>query len=243
MELRGASAIVTGGGSGLGLATVRALARRGASVVVADLEPGGSAHVRGATFVAADVSDPGCVEAAVAAAAARAPLRVAVACAGVPHHRPVIGRGGVLDMADFSQVVAVNLTGSAALLVSGAAEMAANSLVDGDRGLVVLTSSIAAYDGGSVAYAASKAGVAGMVLPAAQNLACLAIRVMGVAPGPFETPMLQGLPDSLDGFSQGALHPQRPGHPDEFASLVCHLVDNPMMNAEVIRLDGGLRMT
>ncbi len=243
VNLAGASAVVTGGGSGLGLATTTALGRRGAQVVVADLSPGASEGMHGVTFVRTDVTSPDEVRAAVRRAAGLAPLRVAVACAGIVHHRRVLGREGVLDVRDFDQVVRINLTGSAALVVSAAEAMADNSAADEDRGVIVLTASIAAYDGGSMAYAASKAGVAGMVLPAAQNLAGHAIRVMGIAPGPFETPMLHGLPPSLNGFSDGALHPRRPGNPREFAALVEHVVDNPMLNAEVIRLDGGLRMT
>lgn len=241
-NLVGTSAVVTGGGSGLGLATATALSQRGAAVVVADVHPGSSEAIPGATFVATDVKDPAAVHTAIRAATARAPLRVAVACAGIAHHRKIIGRAGVLDIRDFDNVVQVNLTGSASLLVAAAAAMADNEPVDGDRGVIVLTASIAAYDGGSVAYAASKAGVAGMVLPAAQNLADHAIRVMGIAPGPFETPMLHGLPEVLGRFTARSLHPRRPGSPHEFAELMGHIVDNPMLNAEVVRLDGGLRM-
>jgi NAD(P)-dependent dehydrogenase (short-subunit alcohol dehydrogenase family) len=243
-----ASAVVTGGGSGLGRAVVEALCARGLFVVVADLDPGGAPLPTGASFVRTDVTDPETVRAAVAAAVDLAPLRVAVACAGIAHSRRVLGSRGPLRMDEFDRVVRVNLTGSAALLVAAAEAMAQNEpattgeLADGDRGVVILISSIAAFDGGSVAYAASKAGVAGMVLPAAQNLADHAIRVMGIAPGPFATPMLHGLPASLDNLGGRALHPKTPGDPRAFAALVQHIVDNPMLNAEVIRLDGGTRL-
>lgn len=251
MELTAASALVTGGASGLGLAVVRRLQERGAHVVVLDLprspgeqvakESGGSVR-----FVPGDVRDPADVAGAVRAAIEVAPLRVAIAAAGVvPPTRLSDGD----DQAAHARVrltFDVNLLGTYHVVACAGTAMSANADVDGERGVVVCTSSVAAYDGqiGQVAYAASKAGVAGMTLPAARELARHHVRVMSVAPGVFDTPMLAGLPDKARVAAAAQVpHPARLGAPAEFADLVEHIVDNPMLNGEVIRLDGAIRMT
>ena len=247
-------ALVTGGGSGLGAATARRLVADGASVVVVDLDgsagPEVAAELDGqrsgsAVFVAADVRDEGQVQAAVDRATSMGELRLAVSCAGVATPGRVIGRNGPLPLDTFRTVVEINLVGSFNVLRLTAAAMLANEPVDGDRGVIVNTASIAAYDGqiGQAAYAASKGGVVGLTLSAARDLADKAIRVMTIAPGTFETPMLSGLPGEVKQVLEAQVpHPSRLGRPDEYASLVRHIVDNPMLNGEVIRLDGALRM-
>jgi NAD(P)-dependent dehydrogenase (short-subunit alcohol dehydrogenase family) len=247
-------ALVTGGGSGLGGATARRLVADGATVVIIDLEGSmapalvaeleaertGSAH-----FVAADVRDEAQVQAAVDKATSLGELRIAVNCAGVATPGRVIGRGGPLSLDTFRTVVDINLVGSFNVMRLAAAAMLGNEPVDGDRGVIVNTASIAAYDGqiGQAAYAASKGGIVGLTLSAARDLADKAIRVMTIAPGTFETPMLAGLPGEVKEILEKQVpHPSRLGNPDEYASLVRHIVDNPMLNGEVIRLDGALRM-
>jgi NAD(P)-dependent dehydrogenase (short-subunit alcohol dehydrogenase family) len=243
-------ALVTGGASGLGGATARRLHDEGASVVVVDLPSSAGAelaaelgdHVR---FVAADVRDPEQVQAAVDAARELGTLRVVVTCAGVATPGRVVGKRGPLPLEDFARVVDINLVGTFNVLRLAAAAMLENEPVDGDRGVVVMTASIAAYDGqvGQAAYAASKAGVVGLTLSAARDLADKAIRVVTIAPGTFETPMLAGLPGDVKAVLEAQVpHPSRLGNPAEYASLVAHVVDNPMLNGEVIRLDGALRM-
>ena len=255
MQLRPSTvALVTGGGSGLGGATARRLVADGATVVIVDLE-GSSAPalvdeltaVRGgsAVFVAADVRDEAQVQAAVDRACELGELRVAVNCAGVATPGRVIGRGGPLSLETFKTVIDINLVGSFNVLRLAAAAMVGNEVVDGDRGVIVNTASIAAFDGqiGQAAYAASKGGIVGLTLSAARDLADKAIRVMTIAPGTFETPMLAGLPGEVkDVLEKQVPHPSRLGRPEEYASLVRHIVDNPMLNGEVIRLDGALRM-
>jgi NAD(P)-dependent dehydrogenase (short-subunit alcohol dehydrogenase family) len=244
-------ALVTGGGSGLGGATVRRLVGDGATVVVVDLE--GSAapalvdELRSdrVVFAPADVRDEGQVRAAVDRATSLGELRIAVSCAGVATPGRVIGRGGPLALDTFRTVVDINLVGSFNVLRLAAAAMAGNEPLDGDRGVIVNTASIAAFDGqiGQAAYAASKGGVVGLTLSAARDLADKAIRVMTIAPGTFETPMLAGLPGEVKEILEKQVpHPSRLGDPAEYASLVRHIVDNPMLNGEVIRLDGALRM-
>ncbi|WP_404388721.1 SDR family NAD(P)-dependent oxidoreductase [Humibacillus xanthopallidus] len=255
MQLRPSTvALVTGGGSGLGGATTRRLVADGATVVIVDLE-GSSAPalvdeltaVRGgsAVFVAADVRDEAQVQAAVDRACELGELRVAVNCAGVATPGRVIGRGGPLSLETFKTVIDINLVGSFNVLRLAAAAMVGNEVVDGDRGVIVNTASIAAFDGqiGQAAYAASKGGIVGLTLSAARDLADKAIRVMTIAPGTFETPMLAGLPGEVkEVLEKQVPHPSRLGRPEEYASLVRHIVDNPMLNGEVIRLDGALRM-
>ena len=249
-----AVAIVTGGGSGLGGATARRLVADGARVVILDLD-GSSAHdlvdeLNGsrsgsAVFSPADVRDEHQVQAAVDTAQGLGELRIAVNCAGVATPGRVIGRSGPLDLETFRTVVDINLVGSFNVIRLAAAAMVANEPLDGDRGVIVNTASIAAYDGqiGQAAYAASKGGIVGLTLSAARDLADKAIRVMTIAPGTFETPMLAGLPGEVKEILEKQVpHPSRLGNPVEYASLVRHIIDNPMLNGEVIRLDGALRM-
>jgi NAD(P)-dependent dehydrogenase (short-subunit alcohol dehydrogenase family) len=247
-------AVVTGGGSGLGGATARRLVADGATVVIIDLE-GSTAPALvdelnaqregSAVFVAADVRDEAQVQAGIDRATALGELRIAVNCAGVATPGRVIGRGGPLSLDTFKTVIDINLVGSFNVLRLAAAAMLGNEPVDGDRGVIVNTASIAAFDGqiGQAAYAASKGGIVGLTLSAARDLADKAIRVMTIAPGTFETPMLAGLPGEVKEILEKQVpHPSRLGRPEEYANLVRHIVDNPMLNGEVIRLDGALRM-
>ena len=245
-----AVALVTGGASGLGEATVNRLHADGAAVVIVDL-PSSAGQARAdelgerARFVAADVRDEAQVRAAIDAAAELGTLRVVVNCAGVGTPGRVVGRKGPLPLETFRNVIDINLVGTFNVLRLTAAAMLDNEPVDGDRGVVVMTASIAAYDGqvGQAAYAASKGGVVGLTLSAARDLAGKGIRVMTVAPGTFMTPMLAGLPPEATAvLEQQVPHPSRLGDPVEYAALVRHIVDNPMLNGEVIRLDGALRM-
>jgi NAD(P)-dependent dehydrogenase (short-subunit alcohol dehydrogenase family) len=252
VEIAGRTVLVTGGGSGLGAATGRAVVAAGGSVVLADVDRDGGARVAAelgerARFVATDVTDEAAVREAVAAAAGLpGGLAVAVNCAGIAPAERVLGRDGPHSLASFTAAVQVNLVGTFNVTRLAAEAMAANPpLDDGERGVVVNTASVAAFDGqiGQAAYAASKAGVAGLTLPVARELARHGIRVVAIAPGIFDTPMLAKLPDPVRA-SLGAQvpFPSRLGHPDEFAALVLHLVANRMLNGEVIRLDGAIRM-
>lgn len=250
MDVTGQVALVTGGASGLGAATVAALAGRGARVVVVDLPGSAGEHVAqaaggGARFVAADVTDAEAVALAVETAEELGELRVAVSCAGIGPPRRVLGRGGAHPLDAFRAVVDVNLVGTFNVVRLAAAAMARCEPVDGERGVIVTTSSVAAFDGqiGQAAYAASKAGVAGMTLPLARDLASVLVRVVSIAPGLFDTPLLAGLPaEARESLGRQAPHPKRLGRPDEFAAFVAHVVDSPMLNGEVVRLDGALRM-
>lgn len=253
MELIGASAVVTGGSSGLGLATVRRLHAAGAAVVILDLpsSPGAKeAQELGADvkFVPTDVCDASQVQEALNVAVEIAPLRVAVNCAGIGNAGRVVGRDGSpmgLDL--FQRVLEVNLLGTFNVIRLAATAMIASTDLDGEeRGVIVNTASVAAFDGqiGQAAYSASKGGVVGMTLPIARDLAQHAIRVMTIAPGLFLTPMFEQLtPEAIKGLGDQVPHPQRLGDPDEYAALVAHIVSNPMMNGEVIRLDGAIRMS
>jgi NAD(P)-dependent dehydrogenase (short-subunit alcohol dehydrogenase family) len=243
-------ALVTGGASGLGAATVRRLHDAGAAIVIADLavEAGErlaeelGEHVR---FAPTDVRDEAQVQAAIDTAKGLGDLRVVVNCAGVATPGRVVGKRGPLDLDAFRQVIDINLVGTFNVLRLTAAAMLDNEPVGGDRGVVVMTASIAAYDGqiGQAAYASSKAGIVGLTLSAARDLADKAVRVMTIAPGTFETPMMAGLPGETKAILEKQVpHPSRLGDPTEYASLVAHIVDNPMLNGEVIRLDGALRM-
>jgi NAD(P)-dependent dehydrogenase (short-subunit alcohol dehydrogenase family) len=246
----GDCALVTGGASGLGAATVRALAGTGCRVVIMDLP--GSAGAELATelgdtvvFAAADVRDEGQVQAAVDAAAEHGALRAVVTCAGVATPGRVLGRKGVLSLETFRTVVDINLIGTFNVLRLAVAAMVDNPPVDGDRGVVIMTASVAAYDGqvGQAAYAASKGGIASLTLAAARDLADRAIRVMTIAPGVMETPMMAGLPDQTRSSLEALVpHPSRLGRPEEYAMLVSAIIANPLLNGEVIRLDGALRM-
>jgi 3-hydroxyacyl-CoA dehydrogenase/3-hydroxy-2-methylbutyryl-CoA dehydrogenase len=248
MHIEGSSALVAGGASGLGAATARRLHAAGARVTVADLDAErGQALATElgdrAAFSACDVTKPEQVEAAVAAAGA---LRIAICCAGVGHAEKTAGRRGAHAFEPFQKVVTVNLIGTFNVLRLAAVAMLANEPdAEGERGVCVNTASIAAYDGqiGQIAYAASKGGIVGMTLPAARDLAGSGIRVVTIAPGLFDTPLLAGLPeDARTALGEQVPHPHRLGRPEEYALLAAHVVENPMINGEVIRLDGALRM-
>ncbi len=248
MQISGAVALVTGGASGLGLATARALTDAGARVVILDMPSSAGAQVaseHGLVFAPGDVTDETSVAAAMEQASDLGPLRITVNCAGVSDPGRVLGRGGVLPLAAFTKVITINLIGTFNVLRLAAERMAATEAIDGERGVIVNTASAAAFDGqiGQAAYSASKGGVVGMTLPIARDLADKLIRVMVVAPGIFSTPMLAGLPqDAQDSLGQQVPHPSRLGKPEEYAALVKHIVENPMLNGEVIRLDGAIRM-
>ena len=246
------AALVTGAASGLGAATARALAGRGVRVAVLDRDAAAGARVAGevgGVFCETDVTDPGSVAAALArAAAAYGPARIAVNCAGIaPAARTVDREGRPHDAELFARVVGINLIGSFNVASQAAAAMAALGPLgeDSERGVIVNTASVAAFEGqiGQIAYAASKGGVAAMTLPMARDLAKSGIRVMAIAPGLFMTPMLAGLPQEAQA-SLGAQvpFPARLGDPDEFAALVLQIVENPMLNGTLIRLDGAIRM-
>ncbi|MGF9663914.1 SDR family NAD(P)-dependent oxidoreductase [Arthrobacter crystallopoietes] len=255
MELTGAVALITGGASGLGAATARRLYDGGASVVLVDLpQSAGEAYAKElgerAVFAPADVTSEADVQAAVDAAAGLGPLRVVVNCAGVGTPGKVLGRNGVLPLADFARVVQINLIGTFNVVRLAAAAMAETEPVateagGPERGVIVNTASVAAFDGqiGQPAYAASKGGVAAMTLPLAREFARSLIRVVTIAPGIFETPMMAGLPqEAQDSLGHQVPHPSRLGRPAEYASLAAHIVDNAMLNGETIRLDGAIRM-
>ena len=249
MQLAGSVALVTGGASGLGLATATALTEAGAAVVIVDLpaSPGAAAAKElGGAFAPTDVTDEDSVRAAVAQAVALGPLRVAVNCAGIGTPGRVLGKAGPMPLADFARVVTVNLVGTFNVIRLAAEAIARTDPVDGERGVIINTASIAAYDGqvGQAAYAASKGGVVGMTLPIARDLAQALIRVVTIAPGLFDTPMLQGLPEpARQSLGAQVPMPSRLGQPKEYAALVRHICENPMLNGEVIRLDGALRMS
>jgi NAD(P)-dependent dehydrogenase (short-subunit alcohol dehydrogenase family) len=250
MEVKGTGALVAGGASGLGEATARALAAAGAEVVVADLnaEKGEALAAEiGASFVVADVTDPEAVTAAVErAASASAGLRVSVCCAGIGWAERLSHKRGPHNLEYFSNVVKVNLIGSFNVLRLAAATMSENEPdEEGERGVCVNTASIAAYDGqiGQIAYAASKGGIVGMTLPAARDMASRGVRVMTIAPGLFDTPLLAALPEEArTALGEGIPYPSRLGRPEEYARMVLAIAANPMLNGETIRLDGALRM-
>lgn len=250
MDVEGQAALVTGGGSGLGAATAEALAGAGAQVAVLDRNEAAALTIAariGGLALACDVADPSAAEAAVAQAkAALGPFRLLVNCAGIGTAGRVVGRDGPLPLASFEQVIRVNLIGTFNMLRLAAAEMSAlDPLEEGERGVIVNTASIAAYEGqvGQAAYAASKAGVIGLTLPAARELARVGVRVVTIAPGLIETPMFAGLPDEArQALAASVPFPARLGKPAEYAALVLHIAANRMLNGETIRLDGALRM-
>jgi NAD(P)-dependent dehydrogenase (short-subunit alcohol dehydrogenase family) len=249
MHIEGKNALVAGGASGLGAATARALADAGANVTIADIDAargGALAEDLDARFVATDVTDEAQVAAAVEAAAGEDGLRVSVSCAGIGPAEKTAGRKGPHDLALFERVIAINLVGSFNVLRLAAAKMLDNAPdEDGQRGVHINTASIAAFDGqiGQVAYSASKGGIVGLTLPAARDLAQSGIRVCAIAPGLFDTPLLAGLPDDVRAsLGKSVPNPARLGRPDEYAALALHIVSNSMLNGEVIRLDGALRM-
>ncbi len=250
MEVSGHGAIVTGGGSGLGAETARHLAKAGAKVCVLDLDGDKAAAVGsevGGLGIACDVASAEAAEAAVGQAReAHGPARVLINCAGIAPAKRIVGRNGPMPLDDFAKVIQINLIGSFNLLRLAAADMAAaDPLDDGERGVIVSTSSIAAGEGqlGQAAYAASKAGIVGMMLPAAREFAKTGIRVLTIAPGLIGTPLLLDMPQEVqDDLAAQVPFPHRFGKPEEFASLVMHILENVMLNAEVIRLDGAMRM-
>ena len=252
MKLDGTSTLVTGGASGLGLATATRLVEKGARVVLLDLPnaPGEDAVAQlgtKATFAPADILDPGEVNAALDLAEANGPLRAVVHCAGRGGDRLRIvdkeGRPGDFD--SFQAVVRVNLFGTYNVLRLSATRMARNDILDGDRGAIILTASAAAFDGqiGQASYASSKAAVHGLTLPAARDLASKAIRVNTIAPGTFDTPMLARLRDDIrEGLAATVPHPKRLGRPEDFGHLAVALLENEYVNGDTIRLDGAIRM-
>ena len=246
MLLDNTAAVVTGGASGLGSATARALAGRGVRVFALDLKVDEAPEIDGVTYVAADVTDPGQVRAAVDRAADAGPLRTVVNCAGVAPSMRILGKKGPHDLEAYATVVKVNLIGSFNVLTLAAEKIAATDpLDDGQRGVVVNTASIAAYDGqvGQAAYASSKGGIVGLTLPAARDLAQYGIRVNTIAPGIVETPMLATVSEEFRaGLAAGVPFPQRLGRPDEFAQLALAIIEHDYLNGEVIRMDGALRM-
>jgi NAD(P)-dependent dehydrogenase (short-subunit alcohol dehydrogenase family) len=275
MDVNGSVALITGGASGLGAATARRLFDAGASVVLVDLpssagsdlagelnsgalrngqngRSGGTAGTpgRSAVFVPADVTSETEVQAAVDAATSLGPLRIVVNCAGIATPGKVLGREGVLSLEAFNRVIQVNLVGTFNVLRLAAAAMVTNEpaeteLGGPERGVIINTASVAAFEGqiGQPAYAASKGAVAAMTLPIARELARSLVRVVTIAPGIFETPMMAGLPkEAQDSLGAQVPHPSRLGKPGEYAGLVAHIVDNAMLNGETIRLDGAIRM-
>lgn len=252
MQIKDAVIVVTGGSSGLGLATARELIEQGAKVLLADInadagtaraeELGGNAH-----FVQTDITREEDGRRAVGAALEHfGGLHGLVNCAGVAPAEKILGRNGVHGLDSFSKVISVNLIGSFNMLRLAAEVMAQGEANEqGERGVIINTASVAAFDGqmGQAAYAASKGGVAAMTLPAARDLARSGIRVMCIAPGIFETPMMAGMPQEVrDSLAANVPFPPRLGRPDEYAALVRHIIENSMLNGEVIRLDGALRM-
>jgi NAD(P)-dependent dehydrogenase (short-subunit alcohol dehydrogenase family) len=250
MQIESSSAIVLGGASGLGEATVRALHTRGAHVTIADVnaEKGASlASELGLEFVACDVREESQVQAAIQHAAALAGgLRIAVCCAGTGWAQKLAGSKGPHPLMPFETIIQINLIGTFNVLRYAAdAMISTEPREDGERGVCVNTASIAAFDGqvGQIAYSASKGGVVGMTLPAARDLAQYGIRVNTIAPGLFDTPLLAALPEEArQKLGAGVPYPQRLGQPPEYAQLACHIVENRMLNGETIRLDGALRM-
>jgi NAD(P)-dependent dehydrogenase (short-subunit alcohol dehydrogenase family) len=250
VRIEGSSAIVVGGASGLGEATVRRLHSRGAVVTVADVnaEQGQAlASELRLEFAACDVRDENQVQAAVErAAAGDGGLRIAVCCAGTGWAQKVAGSKGPHPLLPFETILQINLVGTFNVLRLAATAMLANGpQEDGERGVCVNTASIAAYDGqvGQIAYAASKGGIVSLTLPAARDLAQYGIRVCTIAPGLFDTPLLAALPEEArQKLGAGVPYPQRLGQPDEYAQLACHILENRMLNGEVVRLDGALRM-
>ena len=250
MNVEGHAAIVTGGGSGLGAETARALAEAGAKVTVLDLDSDGVAAVAadiGGLGITCDVGSAEQGEAAAAQAReAHGPCRVLVNCAGIAPAKRIVGRDGPMPLEAFEQVIRVNLIGSFNMMRLAAADMlAADPLEDDERGVIISTSSIAAGEGqlGQIAYASSKAGVIGMTLPAAREFAKRGVRVLTIAPGLIATPLLLNMPQEVqDNLAAQVPFPHRFGHASEFSGLVMHIVGNRMMNADNIRLDGAMRM-
>jgi NAD(P)-dependent dehydrogenase (short-subunit alcohol dehydrogenase family) len=252
MQIEGISAVVTGGASGLGLATVERLVASGAAkVVIADLPSSNGETVAkelgdAVQFVAADVRSPEDVTAVMNAAAESGPLRAVVHCAGRGGPVRVVNKDGTPgSLETYTEIIGLNLIGSFNVLRLAAAKMATNEPLDGDRGVVILTASVAAFEGqiGQIPYASSKAGIVGMTIVAARDLASKAIRVCTIAPGTFDTPLLAKLSDDVRASLASTVpHPSRLGEPNEYARLALAIIDNGMLNGETIRLDGAIRM-
>ena len=250
MDIEGHSAIVTGGASGLGAATARALAASGAKVAIFDVNTKAAAEVAidiNGIAVTCDVADSAAAEAAVKQAAAdHGPARILVNCAGIGPAKRIVGRDGPMPLADFERVIRINLIGSFNMMrLTAAAMQPLAPLTDGERGVIVSTASVAAFEGqiGQAAYSSSKGGIAALTLPAAREFAQFGVRVLAIAPGIFGTPMLRALPqEAQDSLGASVPFPKRLGSPSEFAALVMHCIRNSYLNGEVIRLDGALRM-
>jgi len=251
MRMVGISAVVTGGASGLGRASAEKLVAMGAHVVIADLPTSNGAVVAqeiggGTRFVAADVTDTEGMESVFDAAEETGALRAVVHCAGRGGAMRILDKEGLPgSLAHYEMIVKVNLIGSFNVLRLAAARMARSEPIDGDRGVIILTSSVAAFEGqiGQIPYASAKAGIAGMTIVAARDLAGRQIRVCTIAPGTFDTPILARLSDDVRAsLAKAVPHPSRLGRPNEFAMLAAHIIENPMLNGETIRLDGALRM-
>ncbi|MFF0816281.1 3-hydroxyacyl-CoA dehydrogenase [Rhodococcus sp. NPDC003318] len=243
-------AVVTGGASGLGLATTKALLADGAQVVIIDLPSSNGETIAKelgdrVRFAAADVTDESAVAAALDVAESLGPLRVAVNCAGIGNAIKTVNKQGAFPLDAFKKVVDVNLIGTFNVLRLAAERISKTEPIDGERGVIINTASVAAFDGqiGQAAYSASKGGVVGMTLPIARDLASLLIRVVTIAPGLFKTPLLGSLPEEAQKSLGGQVpHPSRLGDPSEYGALAAHIVSNPMLNGETIRLDGAIRM-
>ena len=250
MEIKGHSAIVTGGASGLGAATARTLAAAGAKVAVLDVNEKAAAEMAAelkGVAIACDVADSASAEAAIKKVSqAHGPARILINCAGVGPAKRIVGRDGPMPLADYERVIKINLIGTFNMLrLAAAAMQALPPLPEGERGVIVNTASVAAFEGqiGQSAYASSKGGVAALTLPAAREFSQFGIRVLAIAPGIFGTPMLKALPqEAQDSLGASVPFPQRLGEPREFAALVVHCIHNGYLNGEVIRIDGALRM-
>ncbi|MDR3662612.1 MAG: 3-hydroxyacyl-CoA dehydrogenase [Mycobacterium sp.] len=247
MQIKDSVAVVTGGASGLGLATTKRLLDAGGSVVVIDLKGEDVVAELGprAKFVAADVTDEAGVTAALDAAEEMGPVRINVNCAGIGNAIKTLSKNGAFPIDGFRKVVEVNLIGTFNVIRLSAERIAKTEAIDGEKGVIVNTASVAAFDGqiGQAAYSASKGGVVGMTLPIARDLSRELIRVCTIAPGLFKTPLLGSLPEEAQkSLGQQVPHPARLGDPDEYGALAQHIIENPMLNGEVIRLDGAIRM-
>jgi NAD(P)-dependent dehydrogenase (short-subunit alcohol dehydrogenase family) len=251
MNLENKGVLVTGGASGLGAACVRMATQAGARAIIADLNSELGEALAGelgaaARFVRTDVVDEASVEAAVKAAVDGGGLHVVINCAGIGIAERVLGKNGPSSLQSFTRVININLIGTFNVIRLGAAAMATNEpTAGGERGVIINTASVAAFEGqiGQAAYSASKGGIVGMTLPIARELARFGIRVMTIAPGTFDTPLLAGLPEPARiSLGQQVPFPSRLGRPDEYAALAKHIIENEMLNGEVIRLDGAIRM-
>ena len=250
MQLDGAVAVITGGASGLGLATARKLTDEGAAVVLVDLPSSKGGEIAAelgarARFSPGDVTSEDDVAAALDVAAELGTLRVTVNCAGIGNAIKTVGKGGAFPLADFTKIINVNLIGTFNVIRLAAERMARTDEVDGERGVIINTASIAAFDGqiGQAAYSASKGGIVGLTLPVARDLASVKIRVVTIAPGLFKTPLLGSLPNDVQtALGAQVPHPARLGDPSEYGLLASAIIANPMLNGETIRLDGAIRM-